>query len=58
MAHERVMSLALNLEDIDALSSAVHYTLATEIKVGQHKKRVRLDRLQRRLHRARLELEK
>ena len=58
MATEKVKSFPFNLEDIDALAEAVRYTLATQIKTGNHKRRVRLYRLQRRLTRARLELEK
>jgi hypothetical protein len=57
-ATERVRMLAFTLEDINALRDAVEYTLDTEIKTGQHKKRSRLFNLQRRLYRARQELEK
>jgi hypothetical protein len=52
MAAQRVKSLAFIREDLEALSSAVAYTLEHEIKTGQHKKRVRLYSLQRRLVRA------
>jgi len=55
---QKVVPVTLNSEDIDALISAVAYTLAHEIKTGQHKRRVRLYGLRRRLHHARLELEK
>ena len=54
----RVVPITLSTADIDALTSAVAFTLEHEIKTGQHKRRVRLYGLRRRLHHARLELEK
>jgi hypothetical protein len=58
MASERVISLAFNDDDLQLLTEAVRTELETGIKTGQHKRRVHLYRLQRRLTRARLALER
>lgn len=58
-ATEKSVPLGLTREDVDALRSAVKYTLEHEAKTPTHqRKRVRLYRLDRRLYRAGLHLEK
>lgn len=58
MASERVISLPFNDADLQLLLESVRTELETGLKVGAHKRRVHLYRLQRRIVRARLELER
>jgi hypothetical protein len=51
------VSLALGRDDLEALKSAVSYTLENEIKTGQQRKRVKLYSLKRRIAAALLRLE-
>jgi hypothetical protein len=54
----RVKPILLTLEDIDLIRGLITGTLDNENKVGQQQRRIRLYRINRRLYRARLELEK
>lgn len=56
-ATERVTAIMLNAEEIDLVRGVITNALDTEIKTGQHQRRVKLYRLSRRLYRARLKLE-
>ena len=57
MAKQKIVSLALGRDDLEALKSAVSFTLENEIKTGQQRKRVKLYSLRRRINNALLRLE-
>jgi hypothetical protein len=57
MAKQKIVSLALGRDDLEALKSAVSFTLENEIKTGQQRKRVKLYSLKRRINAALLRLE-
>lgn len=57
VAKQRVVTMALGRDDLEALKSAVSFTLENEIKTGQHRKRVKLYSLKRRIGKALLNLE-
>lgn len=58
MASEPVRSLAFSQDDLRLLVDSVRTELETGLKVGAHARRVHLYRLQRRLIRAKLDLER
>jgi hypothetical protein len=57
MAKQKIVSLALGRDDLEALKRAVSFTLENEIKTGQQRKRVKLYSLKRRINAALLRLE-